>query len=124
VGGDCEAQCKASGQARASCTPPTVAIGARDDIEGALPILAEMRSLERNLSVLFEVQRGRGPRLEAAMKAAYEAGERIASANPKPSPKAHACSKTVLAAGEQAVQNVHVAIQASKSVLDALQLEQ
>ena len=123
VGAECETECKASGQARASCTAPAVAIGAKDDFEGSLPILADMRSLERNLSVLFSVQRGRGPLLETEMKAAYEAGEHIASANPRPSPKAKACATTILAAGEQALQNVHVAVQASKSVLDALQLE-
>jgi len=119
----CEASCKASGQARASCSAPAVAIGAKDDFEGALPILAEMRSLETNLSVLFSVARARGPLLEAEARAAYEAGEGIAGSAPAQSPKAKACARAVLAAGEQSLQNVHVAVQASKSVLSALPLE-
>jgi hypothetical protein len=125
VGGDCEANCKASGQARASCTEPSVIVGAQDDVGVNLDILGEIHTLQRNLPVLFLAGKSRGPQLELEVKGAYEAGGRVVSGVPplKLGKKGQECSRVMMAAGEQALQNIHVAIEASKSVLTALPLE-
>ena len=123
VSGDCEAECKASAQARANCTAPAVFIGAQDDFAGAIDILSGIGTMQRNLSVLFSANKARGPQLEAELKGAYEAGGRIVADNTKLGPKGQACARVMLASGEQALNNIHVAIDASKSVLLTLPLE-
>ncbi len=124
VSADCEANCKASAQARANCTTPSLVIGANNDFGGSIEVLSQLETLQRNLPLIFSSARTRGPQLEAEAKAAYEAGERMFNENPKLGPKGRTCARTMLSAGEQALENVHVAVQASKSILVTLPIEQ
>jgi hypothetical protein len=125
----CEASCKAIGQARASCTTPSVTIALGDDISkeiGAdLAIQTKIRSLELNLPRLMTAAGARGPQLEAEAKAAYEAGgaivaDRDKGAAGKLGVRGSACAHVMQAAGEQALADFHTAIDAARTVLKTL----
>ena len=120
---DCSIACKASGQARASCSAPSVFVGARDDFGNAMDVWTEIRSLERNLGVLFSAAKGRGLEAEEQIKSAYEAGQRITRDNPKLGLKGQACAQVMRAAGEQSLETAHAAVAASNSVLLTLPLD-
>jgi hypothetical protein len=126
---DCETNCRAIGQAQASCTVPSVTIALGDDItkeiSADLVIQTKIRSLELNLPKLFNAAKGRGPQLETEVKAAYEAGDKIVAdktrgALGKLGLKGSACALVMQAAGEQSLQDLHTAIDAAQSVLKTL----
>jgi len=129
VDGACEANCKAIGQARASCSAPSVTIALGDDISKEISadmgIQTKLRTLELNLPKLMAAAQGRGPQLEAEAKAAYEAGDKIVAdkvrgAEGKLGLKGSACARVMQAAGEQSLQDFHVAIDAARIVLRTL----
>jgi hypothetical protein len=125
----CEANCKAIGQARASCTAPSVTIALGDDISKEISadmgIQTKIRTLELNLPKLMNAALTRGPQLEADAKTAYEAGDSITADKTHPGGgrlglKGAACAKVMATAGEQALQDFHTAIDAAKTVLKTL----
>ena len=81
VNPECEQNCKAIGQARASCTVPSVTIALGDDItkeiSADLGIQTKIRTLELNLPKLLNAAQSRGPLLMAEAKSAYEAGDKV-----------------------------------------------
>ncbi len=122
---DCQANCRAIGQVRAACTAPSVAIGTSLDFFNDLVIESDLRSLELNLPKIFNAAKGRGPQLETEARAAMAGGERIVADKIKVEQgklgiKGTACAIVMQAAGEQAVQTLHTAIEAAKSVLATL----
>jgi len=122
---DCQANCRAIGQVRAACTAPSVTIGTSQDYFNDLVIETSVRSLELNLPKLFNAAQGRGPQLEAEAGAAMDGGEKIVAEKVKVDKgklgiKGTACAIVMQAAGEQALQNLHTAMQAAKSVLGTL----
>jgi hypothetical protein len=119
---DCDANCKAIGQVRASCTPPSVSVQTSEDIFKDPVVLGYLRSLELNLPKLYNATQGRGPVLEADARAAVEAGERIVVDKVKVEKgklgiKGTACALVMQAAADQAMQNIHTAMGAAKSVV-------
>lgn len=125
----CEASCKAIGQARASCTAPSVTIALGDDItreiQADLGIQTKIRALELYLPRLLNAAQGRGPMLEAEAKGAYEQGDKIVADKSalnggKLGLKGAACARVMQGAGEQALADFHVAIEAAKTVLKTL----
>jgi len=131
VDAPCEASCKAIGQARASCTVPSVTIALGDDISKEISadmgIQTKIRSLELYLPKLLSAAQARGPQLEAEAKAAYEAGGGVvadksldASGHGKLGTKGVACARVMQAAGEQALQDLHTSIEAARAVLKTL----
>jgi hypothetical protein len=122
---DCEANCRAIGQVRAACTAPSVAIGTSQDYFNDLVVESYVRSLELNLPKLFNAAQGRGPQLETEARAAMDGGEKIVAEKVKVDKgklgiKGTACAIVMQAAGEQALQNLHTAIQGAKTVLGTL----
>jgi hypothetical protein len=119
---DCQTNCRAIAQVRAACTSPSVAIGMSQDIFNDVTVESDIRSLELNLPKLFSAAQGRGPQLEAEARAAMDGGEKIVADKVKVEKgklgiKGTACAIVMQAAGEQALQNLHTAIQGAKSVL-------
>jgi hypothetical protein len=120
----CETSCKAIGQARASCTVPSVTIALGDDISKEISadmgIQTKIRTLELNLPKLMSAVQGRGPQLEAEARAAYEGGGTTLADKAKLGPRGAACARVMQAAGEQAMSDLHTAIEAAKAVLKTL----
>lgn len=122
---DCEANCRAIGQVRAACTAASVTIGTSQDYFNDLFIESYIRSLELNLPKIFNAAQGRGPQLEAEARAAMDGGEKIVADKIKVEKgklgiKGTACAIVMQGAGEQALQNLHTAMQAAKSVLGTI----
>ena len=125
----CEAACKAIGQARATCTAPSLTIAIGDDVprevSADLLIQTKLRSLELNLAKLMNAAQVRGPQLQADAKAAYEAGDVVVAdknklALGKLGLKGSACAHVIQTAGEQSLQDFHTAIDAATTVLKTL----
>jgi hypothetical protein len=119
---DCDANCKAIGQVRASCTAPSVLVLTTEDVFRDPVVLGYMRSLELNLPKLYNAFQGRGPVLEADARAANEAGDRIVVDKVKVDKgklgvKGTACAIVIQAAADQAMQNLHTAMGAAKAVV-------
>jgi hypothetical protein len=129
VNPECEQNCKAIGQARASCTVPSVTIALGDDItkeiSADLGIQTKIRTLELNLPKLLNAAQARGPALLAEVKAAYEAGDKVTADKVRGGEgrlglKGSACAQVMLTAGEQAQADFHTAIDAATTVLKTL----
>jgi hypothetical protein len=122
---DCDANCKAIAQVRASCTPPSVVMGMTEDIFNDVVVEGYIRSLELNLPKLYNALSGRGPILEADARAALEAGARIVVDKAKADKgklgvRGSACAIVMQAAADQAMQNIHTAMGAAKSVIGTI----
>jgi hypothetical protein len=105
----------------------TIALGddITKEISADLDIQTKIRSLELNLPKLFNAAKGRGPDLEAEVKAAFEAGGKIVVDKTRGAQgplglKGSACANVMQAAGEQSLQDLHTAIEAATSVLRTL----
>lgn len=129
VDGACEASCKALGQAHASCPPPSVTIALSDDVSrqtaSDLAIQTRLRNLATHLPRLMNAAVGRGPQLEAEARSAFEAGAAIVADRNKGVEgrlglKGSACARVMLAAGEQSLQDFHIANDAARIVLRTL----
>jgi hypothetical protein len=119
---DCDANCKAIGQVRASCTPPSIIVGMSEDIFNDPVVEGYIRSLELNMPKLYNATEGRGVALEADARAAVEAGGRIVADKVKVDRgklgiKGTACAIVMQAAADQAMQNIHTAMDAAKTVI-------
>jgi hypothetical protein len=119
---DCDANCRAIGQVRASCTAPSVVVMMTEDIFNDTVVAGYIRSLELNLPKLYNALQGRGPTLEADGRAAVEAGERIVVDKVKVDKgklgvKGTACALVMQAAADQAMQDIHTAMGAAKTVI-------
>ncbi len=129
VDASCEANCKAIAQAHASCSVPSVNIALGDDISKEITadmvIQTKLRVLERELPKLINAVSARGPQLEAEAKGAFEAGstivqDKVRGATGKLGLKGSACAAVMQTAGEQALQDFHLASEAAKVVLKTL----
>ena len=118
---DCDKACGAVGQARGTCSAPSVVITMTEDALGAAQDgWAELKSLELHLPALYAAAAWRGPSLVAEAKGAREAAERVAADKGKLGKKGAACAAAVEAAGDQALQSLHAAIAGGKIVMAAL----
>ena len=105
----------------------TITLG--DDVTkenaGSLAVQTKLRALELDLPKLMNAATVRGPQLSAEAKAAYEAGGSIVAEKSKGALgnlglKGAACAVVMQSAGEQALQDLHVAIDAAQTVLKTL----
>jgi hypothetical protein len=110
VDADCQASCNASASAKAECTPPEISIVAQGSVsaEGAVAI----ESLKRNLPNLLIVLQA-GGLVTASVNVAGNAG--------KLGVKGTACAGIILETVRQAADNATVSVEASGSVVAAVQ---
>ena len=129
VDGPCEASCRALGQAHASCTPPSVTITLGEDVSrqtaADLGLQTRLRDLATHLPRLMNAAVGRGPQLESEARGAFDAGGAIVADRNKGAEgrlglTGSACARVMLAAGEQSLQDFHIANDAARIVLRTL----
>jgi hypothetical protein len=120
----CQANCKASGQARASCTPPSVKLAAsasvtfNADAQASFDIL--VNTLEVNLPKLVLVFKARGDAFVTDLKAVADAGVSLSADPGKLSGKATACIVPIAAAASTALTNMQASLSASGSVVTTI----
>ncbi len=116
---DCQHGCEASAAARADCRDGALSIVV--DSTKIDPELARIvRSLERNLPVLFLAARGRAKALSEQSSALTDAAGHILAHGDQLGQKAAACGLLIGTTGEQASKNLTSALDGSKKVAAAI----
>jgi len=130
VDADCEANCSASASAKAECHPPAVNVvfqasaGASLEADAQMRLNAAIGSIKANLPNLLVAVQARGQAFVTALGATVNSGGSFfANADPGDlSVQAVACIPGILAAGGTAVDNMQASVDASVSVLGALNI--
>ena len=116
---DCQHGCQASAAARADCRDGALSIVV--DAKMVDPELARIvRTLERNLPVLFLAARGRAKALSEQSSALTDAAGHILAHGDQLGQKAAACGLLIGSTGDQASKNLTSALDGSKKVAAAV----
>lgn len=119
IDAECKANCEASIQAEAVCTPPTVEFNIVGSGTADLEALAV--AIETNLPEILLYATERGATLKATATALVDSGQAIANASGELSAKAVACMVPAVDAAASASIKVEVSVSASAEVSSTAQ---
>ncbi|MEZ4313246.1 MAG: hypothetical protein R3F14_34940, partial [Polyangiaceae bacterium] len=114
IDAECKANCQASVQAEAVCTPPKVTVNVIG--EGTATLSAVADALAKHLPVLIETSAERGEIAVDAAETLATSGEAIVNGAAELSVKAGACAIAAATAAANASIEIKVSVQASASV--------
>jgi hypothetical protein len=119
---DCQANCKASGSARANCHPPEIQIAASGKLDASVQAEFDLfiNTLQLNLPKLLLVFKSRGEAFVANIEAMGKAGGTIVADPGKLGVKGAACSGAIVSAAADALANMKVSVEASANVAGAV----
>jgi hypothetical protein len=117
---NCNANCAASGSARAECTDPSVTIVAKGMVTVQDQFDAVVNTLQVHVPKLAVAFQGRGQAFVDAFSGAAKAGLSIAGDAPKLGAKGTACATVIANAAATGSANMTTAFQASGNVIGEL----
>lgn len=128
VEASCEANCNASASAKAECVPPAVKVvfaaqgNASFDAAAQLELNAAIASLEANLPNILIAVKARGTAFIASLEASVSGAVDIVADPGQLSAGGVICFTKIGAAGAAAVANMKASVEASASVVAALEI--
>lgn len=118
---DCQAACKASAAARATCTGGSLSVKVDEAAMAELRTAQIVASLGRNLPAIFLSSRAHGQLLSDDASALIDASGRMLTRLSTMEQKSAACGVLIVNTGAEASRNLHAVVSGSKAVTTAVE---